>query len=185
MTTSQDLLQLVFNALAISGDSPAPTAAGSRVYMPGDWPTQSGQYPIIKLRLATENRVSMGRNTLLFTTTATVQIIGEVAAPAQPGNAGATAAETALWALKRQIEIAVINSYPLMSEIQQFPTINSSVGFDSSGEYHIGTLGIELAMEFVEDADNFAPIAADDLEIVTAEDTNHAPVGFELDNLQQ
>lgn len=177
MTTSQDLLALVYGALTATD---ATTDAGARVYQPGDWPTQQDQYPIIKLRLASENRTSAGRNTILFTTVTTVQIIGEVSCPAEAGNAGAAAAEAALWALKRQIEIAIVNSYPLTGEIQQFPSINTTLAFDASGSTHVASILVALSMEFPEGAENFAPIASHDLTKAHADVTTYPGVGADI-----
>lgn len=180
MTTSYDLLVLVYEALTTSPDT---TDAGPRVFKPGDWPTQQDQYPIIRLRIANEDRQSLGRSGAPeFTTIATIQALGEVSADAEAGNAGAGAAEAALWALKRQLEIAVINSYPLMTEIQQFPSIRSTLNYDSTGSSHLASVQIDLALEFYEGPENFAPVEADPLTSISLSDTNLTPApGFIAD----
>ncbi len=53
---SLDYLQLVKSIIAAAG-----TSAGENVFGPGDWPTQEDQYPIIRLRLVHEGRISVGR----------------------------------------------------------------------------------------------------------------------------
>lgn len=160
MTTSQDLLQAVYEAIAAAG-----TGAGDRVYTPGDWPTQPDQYPIVKLRLVSEQRRSSGRSgPPQFETVAVVRILAEASSPADFDNAGASDAEQKLWSLKRQIEVAVINSYPLEQQIEQIATVNSQLAFTSEAATHLAGLQMDLSLEFYEGPESFAPVEADDLE---------------------
>ena len=180
--SSQDLLALVVSALT---DTIGATDAGNRVYAPGDWPTQSDQYPIIKLRLTAENRAALGRSgPPQFTTIANVQIVGEVSAPAEEDNAGAVAAENSLWSLKRQIEVAFINSYPLMGQIQKIASINSTTGFDATGSTHLAVLQMDVALEFYEGPEDFAPIDADDIDDMDVGATDYPPTGLTADFIQ-
>ena len=180
--SSQDLLAFVVSALT---DTIGATDAGNRVYAPGDWPTQPDQYPIIKLRLTAENRTAISRSgPPQFTTTANVQIVGEVSAPAEADNAGAVAAENSLWSLKRQIEVAFINSYPLMSQIQKIASMNSTTGFDATGSTHLAVLQMDVALEFYEGPEDFAPIDAGDIDEVDVSVPDYPPTGLTADPSQ-
>ena len=78
MALSEDLLELTHAAIVQAG-----TDAEGDVFRPGDWPTQDGQYPIIKLRLIGEDRQSVSRSgPSQFTTITTIRISAEVSAPA-------------------------------------------------------------------------------------------------------
>ncbi|HEX7693915.1 MAG TPA: hypothetical protein VF409_05465 [Sphingomonas sp.] len=176
MTTSQDLLDLVYQAVLDATD------AGSRVYKPGDWPTQDGDWPIVKIRLLAEDRQSLGRGGAIeFITVATVRLHLEVSAPATEDDMGATGAETALWALKRQAEVAVINSYPLTKLLQNIPSVRSQLGFSSDAATHIAGVHMDLSLEFYEGPESFAPVATVDLEEVAIADTNLPPTGISVD----
>lgn len=183
MITSLDVLDLLYAAILGPDMLATPpifaTAAFGRVYKPGDWPTQPGQYPIVKLRLIGEDRQSIARSGAAeFTTTATVRIIGAVSAPAQFDDAGATAAETLLWQLKRQIEVAIVNSYPLASVIQQIASMRSQLAFNSEGATHLAGIQTDVAVEFYEGAESFAPVLADALETATVAATRYPPFGL-------
>lgn len=153
MTTSQDLIDVVHAAIVFAG-----TDAEGRVFKPGDWPSQPDQYPIIKLRLAFENRQSLGRSgPPQFTTVATIQIQAEVSEPAQIDNDGATEAEARLWAIKRQIDAAVVNSYPLTTHIQQISAMRAQLAFTSDAATHLAGVQIDLDVEFYEGIEDFPP----------------------------
>ncbi len=177
-TTSLDLLTMVVAALTVAPDT---TAAGTRVYRPGDWPTQPGQFPIVKLRLIGERRASTGRGgAMSFTTVATIRLIGEVSAPATANGAGAAAAEAALWAVKRQIEVAVVNSYPLTSAIQQIAGMRAELAFNSEGATHFAGIQIDLDLEFYEDEDSFAPVPSTDVARFDVTSTHYPPHGVTI-----
>lgn len=157
-TTSLDLLDMVHQAL-LAGR----TAMEQRIYRPADWPTQPGQYPIGKLRLIGESRQSLGHGaTVEFITTATVRLLIECSEPAQLDDTGAAAVEQALWLVKRQAEVAVIGSYPLEESIQRFVSIQSQLAFTTAAT-HLAGVQMDIAMEFYEGPESFAPIDSDDL----------------------
>lgn len=176
VTTSNDLLAATYVAVLNATD------AGSRVYKPGDWPSQIEQYPLIKMRLIHEARTSLGRGGAIeFLTVATIRITGEVSAPATIDDAGATGAESALWRLKRQIEVAIVNSYPLTKLIQNMPTMVSQLDFSSEGATHLAGVRVDLQLEFYEGPESFAPVVSDDLEQVTIANTSLPPTGLSVD----
>ncbi|MDQ2763016.1 MAG: hypothetical protein M3Y22_05860 [Pseudomonadota bacterium] len=173
MTTSSDLLDLVYQAVRDGN-----TDAGPRIFKPGDWPTQPDQYPIIKMRLVTEDRQSISRSgPAEFITTATIRLATEVSALATPFDAGATAAESQLWALKRQVDVAVVNSYPLMSEIQQIAAMRSQLTFTSEAATHLAGMQTDIALEFYEGPEGFAAVQTDDLTEIDVVLPNHPPTG--------
>lgn len=160
LVTSQSLLALFEACLRADGASDA----GARVYQPGDWPTQPGQMPVIKLRILREHRVSQGRSGApAYTTTTTIRVIGEVEAYASEDNAGATMAEAACWRLKRQIEVAIVNAHDLFMRIQQIASIDSQLVLNAEGATHIAAIVMDFAVEFFEGADSFHPDDADDI----------------------
>lgn len=177
MTTSLDLLQHAYDAIL-----QANTAAQSRVYKPGDWPTQDGGYPIVKMRLVHEQRASLGRGGAIeFTTVATIRIAAEVSGFASVDDVGATGVESQLWALKREIEVAIVNSYPLTRLIQNIPTMTSQLAFNSDAATHVAGVQIDLSLEFYEGPESFAPVVSDDLTEVTIVNPNLPPTGLSVD----
>lgn len=160
-TTSLDLLGMVQAALVACN-----TDLGNRIYRPGDWPTQPGQYPIGKLRLVSESRLSLGHGaTVEFITTATIRLLLECSEPAQVDDTGAAAVEQALWQVKRQAEIAVIGSYPLELNIQRVVSIQSQLAFTTAAT-HLAGVQMDIALEFYEGPESFAPVVSADLDEV-------------------
>ncbi|MGI4764566.1 MAG: hypothetical protein ACRYGP_05815 [Janthinobacterium lividum] len=173
MTTSADVLALVSSALLTKRDDDTyPTPAEDRVKRPGDLPTQSEEYPILKLRLVSETRQATGRGSIGFTTTATIRVVGEVSAQADLGGPDNSDIEAQLWALKRASEIAIINSYPLFGVVSQLSSVQSQLSFTAQAT-HLAGIQADFAFEFWEDGDDFAPIAA---TVVTGFDV-HLPAG--------
>lgn len=176
MTTSLDILELVHTAIVVAG-----TDAGSRVFRPGDWPAQDGQYPIIRLRLVGEDRTSLGRGgPPEFTTVATIRISAEVSEPMAVDDTGAAAAEQSLWALKRQIDVAVVGNYYLERQIQQIASMRSQLAFNSDAATHLAGIQTDAAIEFYEGPESFAPVTADDLEEVDLTMSNQPPHGLAI-----
>ncbi|WP_260927371.1 hypothetical protein [Novosphingobium sp. 9] len=181
MTTSADLLVLVYQAVIA-----ANTDAGTRVFRPGDWPSTASTIPQIKMRLLSENRTSIARSGApQFLTVATFRLILEVSALASEDDAGAGVAEAAAWALKRQVEVAVINSYPLTSTIQQIAGVRAQIVFNSEGERHLAMVVLDLDLEFYEGAEDFAPVATEELEGIDLDATNFPSVALTVDLPQQ
>lgn len=183
MIDSLGILDLIHAAiLGPEGDLVPPryvTDAKGAVFKPGDWPTQEGQYPILKLRLVSEHRRSLGpHGPAEFETTATIRISGEVSAPAQVDNLGAADAEARLWRLKRQVDAAVVNSYPLTQAIQQISAMRAQLAYNSEAATHLAGIQIDVAVEFYEGPENFAPLPADDLNAVHLDANHYPPTGF-------
>ena len=170
-TTTQTLVDLVVTLLD------GATDAGESVYSPGDWPTYAGEYPFIRVRGVAEEKESLGRfSPSEFWTTSTVQLVARVSSPALISDGGATANEVALWALQRQIEVAVINAPAIARIVQNFPKVRSRVGFNSDGEEHLAELVMEIDLEYFQGADDFAQPNAVPLTTVAVTATG-APAG--------
>jgi hypothetical protein len=179
MSTSEELAALVYSALTTADDT---TDAGANVYKPGDWPTQADQYPRLKLRVTRESKQSLGRGgPPEFTVITTLRIIGEVSEPADVNDAGATAAEAALWRLSRQVEIAVIGSYPLTAELQQFATVDSQLAYNSDAETHLAGIQIDIGLEHYQGPEMFAPVIADDVTDVEVTLSTYPPHSLSVD----
>lgn len=150
--------QLVISA--IKGNTDAET----RVYSPRDWPTSEEMYPVILVQTLIEEKQSLGRNAPQFNTITTVRITGRLQElDGENENDGANKAELALERLREQIERAVINSYDLTRQIQQFARVRSTIDLDSSGEGHMAQLLMELDIEYYQGPEDFYPIVGDPL----------------------
>lgn len=134
------------------------TLAQERVYSPRDWPTSSPDYPVLLVQTPYEEKNSMGRNAPQFTTVTTVRITGRNEAFDGDELDGAAQAEEGLETLREQIDRAVINSYDLTLQIQQFKNIRSAIEVSSAGEGHTGQLTYEIDMEYFQGPDDFYPI---------------------------
>ena len=173
--TSNTLLLLCAEALRADG----ATDAGTRVYTPGDGPSQQRTLPQIKLRLARETRQSLSRSGAPhFRTTATVRILAEAQSYALEDDEGAERAQAAAWAIKRQVEVAIINSYPLFDVVEQLANMRADLAFNADGALHIAGIQMDLDFEFYEGAENFAPIFAETISDVLIEPTNYAPASI-------
>ncbi|OWF77697.1 ATP-binding protein [Yersinia frederiksenii] len=158
MNTAQ-IRELVVNAIIGNTD------AENRVYSPRDWPTTEDMYPAILVQTPIEEKQSLGRNAPQFNTITTVRITGRLQElDSENENDGANKAELALERLREQIERAVINSYELTRQIQQFARVRSTIDLDSGGEGHMAQLLIELDIEYYQGPEDFYPIIADSLE---------------------
>ncbi|MBX9498393.1 ATP-binding protein [Yersinia enterocolitica] len=140
------------------------TDAENRVYSPRDWPTTEEMYPVILVQTPIEEKQSLGRNAPQFNTITTVRITGRLQElDGENENDGANKAELALERLREQIERAVINSYDLTRQTQQFARVRSTIDLDSAGEGHLAQLLMELDIEYYQGPEDFYPIVGDPL----------------------
>jgi hypothetical protein len=139
----------------------ANTDAGSRIFTPGDWPTQLDQFPVILVQVTRDDKQSTGRGGVAFTVVTTLRITARVDALGETADLGGAHAEDRLWRLQRQIERAVINSDHFIDPdagvpfLQQFPSIRSQVGVNADGETQIAELVMEVGMEYFQGPDDF------------------------------
>lgn len=158
MNTAQ-IRKLVVNAIIGNTD------AENRVYSPRDWPTTEDMYPAILVQTPIEEKQSLGRNVPQFNTITTVRITGRLQElDGEYTDDGAVKAELALEQLREQIERAVINSYDLTRQIQQFAKVRSTIDLDSGGEGHLAQLLMELDIEYYQGPEDFHPINVDRLD---------------------
>lgn len=135
------------------------TGAGENVIVALSWPQTVASLPAILIDpVYTEHRESLGRNAPQFTTVTTIKIHARVTSPDGPDNSGAQAVQDALETLKSQIERNLINAYPLMLQIQQFPAIDTEFDISADAKQPVGELTMTIAMEFYEGPEDFAPI---------------------------
>ncbi|QWA09793.1 ATP-binding protein [Sodalis ligni] len=135
------------------------TDAGDRVYSPRDWATSADMYPALLVQTPFEEKHSLGRNAPQFTTVTTVRITGLLQAlDSATDDDGAKKAEIALEALREQVERAVINSYDLTRQTQQFKSIRSTIDVSASGEGHTAQMLYELDIEYYQGPEDFYPV---------------------------
>ena len=149
--------ELVVNSLK------GKTAAENHVYSPMDWSTVNADYPCIIVQTPFDHKKSLGRNVPQFNTVTTVRVTGRLEEFDGDDFDGAMKAELALEALREEIERAVINSYELTRQIQQFIEIRSQISISAEGEGHLAQLLMDLDIEYYQGPEEFYPIDADPL----------------------
>ena len=122
----------------------ANTDAADRVFSPRDWPTFSGLHPAILVKMAREQKNSLGRTIPQFNTTAFLLISARV----NGKNEGEV--EEKLDRLCEQIENAILTSYPIVSQIQQFTHVDTQINITAETRGHSGEAAIEIGLEFYE-----------------------------------
>lgn len=153
MTTTAQLRPLVVAALT------GATTAGTNVFSPLDWPTWSGDYPVLMVTTPDEDAESLGRNGApQFTVTSTLRVTARVNAEDVANDQGAAAAYAALEVLRDQIKVAVINYTPLMQLLQQFPFYRTRMRVGAEGEQHLGEVVVDIGLEFYQGPEDFYPI---------------------------
>lgn len=141
------------------------TDAEDRVYSPRDWPTTEDMYPVILVQTPMDVKDSLGRNAPQFNTVTTVRITGRLQElDGEDDTDGAAKAEEALETLREQIERAVINSYDLTRQIQQFLQVRSTINIDASGEGHLAEVLMEFDIEYYQGPEDFYPVESVPLE---------------------
>lgn len=151
--------------LLVIGALKGKTDAGERIYSPRDWPTSEDMYPALLVQTPFDLKNSLGRNVPQFTTVTTVRITGRLQEfDEKDEDNGAEKAEEALEVLREQIERAVINSYDLTRQTQQFLQVRSTIDVNASGEGHIAQLLMEMDIEYYQGPEDFFPVEAYPLE---------------------
>jgi len=161
------------------------TDALERVYSPRDWPTTEDMYPAILVQTPFDLKNSLGRNVPQFTTVTTVRITGRLQELDEVDqDNGAEKAEVALEKLREQIERAVINSYELTRQTQQFLQVRSTIDVNAGGEGHTAQLLMDLDIEYYQGSEDFYPIEANPLEgidVTIVEPDGTPQVGVTID----
>lgn len=174
MTTAADVANAVRDALM------GRTAAGERIAVPGELPTQPNQYPIQKVRIVAESKQSTGRGSIGFLTLVTIRVIGEVGEPVDAENDLLVSPAIAkLLALKEQTERAIINSYPLFRIVQQLAGVQTQFAYDANA-LRLAGIQSDYAFEMFQSAEDFAPLDVDDLTDMHAVDPLHPPIALHL-----
>jgi hypothetical protein len=153
MPTELGLQKLV--AAALMG----ATAAGNRVYTPGDWATFDWQYPALLVRVVGDEKTSLGPNAPQFDTISTVRVECRVEAkerPNAPIGAAGLAAESNAWILKRQVERRLVNNPTIMPVIEQFKFIRTPPSeFTAEGAGHVAVVMTDYGIAYYQGADHF------------------------------
>ena len=140
------------------------TDADERVYSPRDWNTSAEIYPAILVQTPIDVKNSLGRNAPQFNTVTTVRVTGRLQElDDEAEDNGALKAEEALESLREQIERALINSYELTRQTQQFVQIRSTIDVDASGEGHMAQSLLELDIEYYQGPETFYVIDSNPL----------------------
>lgn len=141
------------------------TDAGDRVYSPRDWATFSGDYPAILIQTHADEKRSLGRNAPQFNTTTTLRITARLDTYDSEEEAdGAVRAELGLERIEDQIVRALINSYELTRQTQQYSSVTSQIDVNSEGSGHIGQLFILMGIEYFQGPADFYPVEINELK---------------------
>lgn len=130
------------------------TDAESRIYSTDAWPVTT--YPAILLQTPLEVKEPIGRNVPQFNTMTTLRISGHIQLSEAANRV--TEAASALERLCEQIQRAVINSYELTRQIQQFAKVRTTMGINTSSEQHFAEVKVELDLEYYQGPEDFFPI---------------------------
>ncbi|WP_145587189.1 ATP-binding protein [Yersinia kristensenii] len=130
------------------------TDAEGRIYSTDIWPITT--YPAILLQTPVEVKESIGRNAPQFKTMTTLRISGHI--QLSEADNRVTEAALALERLCEQIQLAVINSYELTRQIQQFAKVRTTMGIDSNSEPHFAQVTVELDLEYYQGPEDFFPL---------------------------
>lgn len=156
-----DVLNRARDACAAKAD-PATwvTIAQDRVFLPRDWPVQEIDVPILKFQAPAENKESLGKSGIQFTTTGEFEIIGEVSRPAEDNDAAAGKVLTALMMFARQVEMAVIGDPILFGGdvpglIQQLQTVTTQYATKADGKVHRGAFSMKFSFNWYQGTEDF------------------------------
>lgn len=178
MTTTAQLRTLAVAALT------GTTTAGTNIFSPLDWPTWSGDYPVIFVTTPDEDAEGLGRNgPPQFNVTATLHVVARVEQMSAANDQGAAAAYAALEVLRDQIKVALINYPPLMSLLQQFPFYRTRMRVDADGEQHLGEVTVDIGLEFYQGPEDFYAIPSvplDEIDITVQEPNGTTEPGLTL-----
>ncbi|PSH22267.1 ATP-binding protein [Yersinia pseudotuberculosis] len=137
------------------------TDAEDRIYLTEAWPITT--YPAILLQTPLEVKESIGRNAPQFNTITTLRISGHI--QLSEGENPVTVAASALERLCEQIQRAVINSYELTRQIQQFAKVRTTMGIYTApsitatrSEPSLAEVKVELDLEYYQGPEDFFPL---------------------------
>lgn len=120
-----------------------------------DWPTaqelvlpDSVQAALL-VNAPNDSKASWGRQEPSFTTTVTVTVQGRLQRFTNKE------AQTAIDALRYQVEKAIFTNFDLNQAIQQISSVTTSTDINAEGKYHIGAFNMSLQFEVPEVFDPF------------------------------
>ena len=181
-TTAESLVDLVVAAML------GRTAAGADVQAYRDWgiQTNAGVFsPKITVDLPDEDKDGLGSaGPATFDTTAIITVHGfvsAISAAAPGGDGGEVRVRQAVTALRRQIEVAVINDAALMGEISRIKAVRSKMSATGDGNgVHVAEAVLQFAFVFYQGPEDFAPVQADEVDDMRIDVKPLDPAGVDL-----
>jgi hypothetical protein len=167
MTTSRDLRETAVQGLLV----PDATLAGANVFSPRTWATWNGSYPMLLVQTPDEDGQSWGpHGPPAFTVTTTLRVTARAQTSAQTNDRAAMLVEELLEQLREQAKAALVNYPPLMSLLQQYPFFRTKLDVPGEGVSPIGTMVLDLGLEFVQGPRDFyqpatVPFTGVDLQV--------------------
>ena len=126
----------------------ANTLAGANVFVPRDWPTNTGTYPAILVQAYRERKDSRGHSQVpQFIATARLSVVGRLQA------ATASDAEAALDEFCSQIELAILTCQAILQNVSRIAYVETDMGVSSEGRQHIGEVQLDFGLEYSVDID--------------------------------
>lgn len=139
------------------------TGAGDQVFTPRTWRTPAALAPVLLVQSPSETKTNISGRTgpSDFWVTGVFRIVGRLYAKSGSGDAGAIAAQAALGTLKRQVEVALINSDTLRRMVQQFTSVATKSDIKSEGGLTFAEFEMDLTLEYIQQSEDFAQVPAD------------------------
>lgn len=138
------------------------TSAGANVFTPRTWRTPPAALPILLIQSPSETKQNVAGRTgpAEFWVTGRFRIVGRVYQKPDPADpfAADMAAQAAVDALARQVEVRVINADAIRRAIQQFVSIETVSDVKSDGGLRFGEFDMTISMEFYQGPEAFAPV---------------------------
>lgn len=139
------------------------TDAGQMVFTPGDWPTYTQEFPVIRVSSPHDEKTSYGPGTIEFLGVCTIRFLLQVETRAKTADAGSSLAEQLLERLEAQVLGLIIGHPVLMTQpppnsgarISQFPSIRSEIRVTDEGERHLGSCQLDIEMEYYSGPEDF------------------------------
>lgn len=140
------LFSEVLRGLVVTALRNANTLAGDRVFAPRDWPVTSKDMPALLVddeREESESRGNVGFPS--FHTTAILVVDGKVEGDTSDE------AKADLATLRRQIKVAVLTDWDIITSIEQVVAIRTETSVTAGTKKHVGELRMQFAFRYPED----------------------------------
>lgn len=126
----------------------ANTLAGASVFVPRDWPTNTGTYPAILVQAYRERKDARGHSQVpQFIATARLSIVGRIQ------GATAESVESQLDDFCEEIELAILTCQAILQNVSRIAYVETDMGVSSEGRQHIGEVQLDFGLEYSVDID--------------------------------